>query len=254
MTVDTRIAERHEPTAAGSTVGLPRTDHLPAPVEQSAGLLGVARSVLQGVYRVGVHGEHQVPATGPVILAANHIATMDGPLAVLTCPRRPTYALAKRELFVGALGTVLERSGQIPISRDVVIDRTAVDRCVRVLREGRVLAIFPEGIRDTGDFRWIRSGAAYLAMVSGAPIVPVAVLGTRSSGDSPRSSPRPGAQMHIVYGAPLHLPWLDWPRRQADVRHAAERLRIELAAHVRHAEALTGMRLPGVPTDRIAVG
>jgi 1-acyl-sn-glycerol-3-phosphate acyltransferase len=187
-----------------------------------------------------------------VILASNHIATMDGPLAVLMSPRHRTFALAKRELFRGALGEVLERSGQIPIRRDGVVDRTAIDRCIRVLRDGKALAIFPEGMRDTGEFRWIRSGAAYLAMVTGAPVVPVAMLGTRRSGDSPHSTARPGAQMHVVFGTPRHLPRIDWPRRQVDVRAASERLRVELAAHVRHAEALTGMSLPGVPQDRIA--
>lgn len=253
MTVDDRIDAWMHPLSSDSTVGLPRTDHVAAPSDALlAPLLGPARAMLRSTWRVQVHGAGHVPATGPVILAANHIATMDGPLAVLTSPRRPTFALAKSELFVGALGEVLARSGQIPIRRDVTVDRTAVDRCIRVLRGGQALVIFPEGMRDTGEFRWIRSGAAYLAMVTGAPVVPVAMLGTRQAGDSPRSTPRPGSSMHVVFGAPLHLPWVDWPRRQADVREASERLRVELAAHVRHAEALTGMPLPGVPADRIA--
>lgn len=254
MTVDDRIDAWVHPLTSVPTVGLPRTDHVAAPSDAFLSpLLGPARAVLRSTWRIQVHGATHVPAEGPVILAANHIATMDGPLAVLMSPRRPTFALAKSELFRGALGEVLMRSGQIPIRRDVTVDRTAVDRCIRVLREGHTLVIFPEGMRDTGEFRWIRSGAAYLAMVTGAPVVPVAMLGTRQAGESPHSTPRPGASMHVVFGAPLHLPWVDWPRRQGDVRQASERLRVELAAHVRHAESLTGMALPGVPADRIAV-
>lgn len=259
MTVDTRIAWDESTSLDATdhgqlaTFGLPRTDHLPAPRPSLAALTGPARAVLRRLWRVQVHGAHHVPERGPVILASNHLATLDGPLVVLTSPRS-TYALAKAELFRGVLGTVLEHTGQVAIRRDVTVDRGAVDRCVRLLREGHALTIFPEGMRDSGEFRWIRSGVAYLAMVTGAPVVPVAMLGTRRPGDSPHRTAPVGSSMHVVYGAPLHLPWIDWPRRQADVRQAAERLRIELAAHVRHAEALTGTSLPGVPADRIGVG
>lgn len=272
MTVDTRTAAQTGPEHlghpflddtglddAGSTdlrraaSGLPRTDHLALPSRRLLrALVRPARAVLRTLWNIEVHGSEHVPAGGPVILACNHIATMDGPLAVVMSPRFPTYALAKSELFVGPVGEVLQGSGQIPIDRDVVVDRAAIDRCIRVLRAGQALAIFPEGMRDTGEFRWIRPGAAYLAMVTGAPIVPTALLGTRRAGDSPRSTPRPGSRMHVVFGAPLHLPWVDWPRRRVDVAQASERLRIQLAAHVRHAEAMTGMPLPGVPKDRIA--
>ena len=186
------------------------------------------------VSTVGLPRTDQLAATSDVFLRA-----LLGPLG-------------KRELFKGIAGQLLLRAGQIPVDRDVTVDRTAVDRCILALREGHALAIFPEGMRDTGEFRWIRSGAAYLAMVTGAPIVPVAMLGTRRPGDSPRSTPRLGSQVHVVYGPPVHLPSTDWPRRQGDVRASSEWLRVQLAAHVRHAEQLTGMALPGVPADRIA--
>lgn len=253
MTVDSRLTAWEPPTTPVSTVGLPRTDHLAATSDVFLrALLGPLRAVVRSAWRVGVHGAEHVPTQGPVILAANHIATLDGPLSVLTSPRLPTFALGKRELFKGIAGQLLLRAGQIPVDRDVTVDRTAVDRCILALREGHALAIFPEGMRDTGEFRWIRSGAAYLAMVTGAPIVPVAMLGTRRPGDSPRSTPRLGSQVHVVYGPPVHLPSTDWPRRQGDVRASSEWLRVQLAAHVRHAEQLTGMALPGVPADRIA--
>ncbi|MPM20786.1 Bifunctional protein Aas [bioreactor metagenome] len=272
MTVDTRSDLASPATVPGSTspaesvdgpgttgvhraegpAGLPRTDHLPAP---RRGLLrlprGPGRAVVGALWDVRVHGAEQVPAEGPVILAANHIATLDGPLAVLMSPRRPTYALAKQELFRGMMGGALSRSGQIPIDRDVVVDRTAVDRCIRVLRDGSALVVFPEGMRDTGDFAWIRSGASYLAMVTGAPIVPVAMLGTRAAGDSPHSTPRLRSRMHVVFGAPLAVRQVPWPRRQAVVRSAAEELRVQLAAHVRQATELTGTPLPGIPRGRI---
>ncbi|WOP18032.1 lysophospholipid acyltransferase family protein [Raineyella sp. LH-20] len=253
MTVDTRIVPSAPPTVPVSMVGLPAADRLAAPRGGALRRLVVpARAVVRALWDVRVHGADLVPAEGPVILASNHIATLDGPLAVLMSPRRRTYALAKRELFRGAVGGVLERSGQIPIDRDVPVDRTAVDRCIRVLRDGAALAIFPEGMRDTGEFAWIRSGVAYLAMVTGAPVVPVAMLGTRRVGGSPHGTPPLRSRMDVVFGAPLPVAQVGWPRRQAAVRSTAEELRVVLAAHVRQAAARTGMPLPGVPRDRIA--
>ncbi|QGF24547.1 lysophospholipid acyltransferase family protein [Raineyella fluvialis] len=255
MTVDTRIDTSATTTAPGSAIvaDLPFTDHLDASRHGLLrGIAGPGRAIARALWDIRVHGAENVPSTGPVLLAANHIATMDGPLSVLMSPRRPTYALAKQELFRGALGDLLHRSGQIPIARDVTVDRSAIDRCIRVLRDGQALVIFPEGMRDTGEFAWIRSGVAYLAMVTGAPIVPVAMLGTRKAGDSPHSTPRLRSRMHVVYGTPIAMPAVPWPRRQHVVRTAAEHLRVVLAAHVRQAAELTGMPLPGVPRDRIA--
>lgn len=255
MTVDSRLERRVDGTLPVTMSGLPRTGHLAVPRHGlTRGLARPAGAVLRALWDIHVHGDEQVPARGPVILASNHIATLDGPLVVGMSPRRPTFALAKRELFGGVVGALLSHSGQIPIARDVPVDRSAIDRCLQVLRAGGALTIFPEGVRDTGEFRWIRSGAAYLAMVTGAPVVPVAVLGTRRAGDSPHSTARLRSRLHVVFGAPLHLPRVDWPRRQGEVRAAAENLRVALAAHVRHAERLTGTALPGLPTDRIARG
>ncbi len=229
--------------------GLPHTDGIAA---SRSGLLQIlapiARGLARMVWDVRVHRADLVPADGPVLLACNHLATMDGPLSVLMSPRPVTYALAKEELFRGPVGRLLDASGQIPISREVPVDRTALDRCIRVLRDGQALVIFPEGMRDIGEFRWIRSGAAYLAMVTGAPIVPVAMLGTRAPGASPKSLPGLRSRIHVVFGEPIRLPRVDWPRRQWVVREAAERLRVRLAGHVRAAEALTGMSLPGAPS------
>ena len=229
--------------------GLPHTDGIAGSRSELLRLLApTARTLAHAVWDVRVHHPERVPADGPVLLACNHLATMDGPLSVVMSPRPDTYALAKEELFRGLVGRLLATSGQIPISREVPVDRTAVDRCIRVLRDGHALAIFPEGMRDVGEFRWIRSGATYLAMVTGAPIVPAAMLGTRAAGASPKSVPGFRARMHVVFGEPIRLPRIDWPRRQPVVREAAEQLRVRLAAHVRTAEELTRMPLPGAPT------
>ena len=205
-------------------------------------LRGTFRAVLAAAYDVRVQGLENVPTTGPVILAANHIGTLDGPLLVAWTPR--TWALAKSELFTSTVGPFLHAAGQIPVHREFT-DINAVKRCVQVLHEGRILGIFPEGLRGAGDMTRLRGGAAYLAMVTGAPIVPVAILGTRLPGKGIKSTPPLGSTMHIVYGEQVHIPMQEWPRRKDDVASATSYLAQVCSEHVRAAQELTQMSLPG---------
>lgn len=223
---------------------LPPTDHLPAPrTGLLSGLRGAASWALNQYWDIDCRGLEHVPTQGPVILAANHIGVLDGPLLVARTPR-PTFALAKSELFEGAVGATLEAAGQIPVARDYV-DTDAMRRAIRVLRSGHALAIFPEGRRHRGDVSAIHGGVAYLAMVTGAPIVPVAILGTRLPGQSVSHVPTRGARLHIVYGEAIVTEPVLWPRRRAAVRERTEQVRARLAAHVAYAEADTGQKLPG---------
>lgn len=116
-----------------------------------------------------------------MILAVNHSHNIDGPMVMGVAPR-PTHFLIKKEAFVGPLDPFLTGIGQVKVDRHST-DRTAIARALGVLEQGGVLGIFPEGTRGEGDFASIRAGLAYFAVRSGAPIVPVAVLG---------SSDRPG--------------------------------------------------------------
>lgn len=204
-----------------------------------------ARRLFQWEWDLQVQGTEHVPADGPVILASNHIAVLDGPLAVAASPR-PTYALAKAELFRGVVGRFLEATGQIPVHRRQV-DKRAIRRCLQVLNGGGALAVFPEGVRGLGDFQHAFGGATYLALVTGAPIVPVAMLGTREPGQSTKQLPRRGRPIHVVYGPPIPMPQLSWPRRRTEVATLTEDVRIQLAAHVAGSQELTGLRLPGPP-------
>ena len=116
-----------------------------------------------------------------------------------------------------------------------------------MLRAGKVLAVFPEGVRSGGEVAWAKGGAAYLAMVSGAPIVPVAILGTREPGQTKNQLPRLRGPIHLVYGEPFTVPRSPWPRRKAVVQKWTEVVRERLADHVVAAQALTGLPLPGPP-------
>lgn len=211
------------------------------------GLLRTMRRAAESVFRsrwdITVHNADLVPRRGPVILACNHIGVLDGPMVVALTPR-PTFALAKSELFDGAVGVGLSAIGQISINRDYV-DTYAQRRAVKVLRSGHALAIFPEGRRHFGDLQQIKGGFAYLAMITGAPIVPVGILGTRLEGQTIKHVPTRGQEIHLVYGEPIPVEQTRWPRTRQMVAAKSSELQEKLIGHLDYARALTGMALPG---------
>jgi 1-acyl-sn-glycerol-3-phosphate acyltransferase len=208
-----------------------------------------ARFVVQRRISVTVHGVEHVPASGPVILASNHVGVADGPLLAIYGPR-PVHALTKQEMFDGRLGRFLLRSGQVPLDR-FNSDPAAVKACLRVLRDGGVVGIFPEGSRGSGEFHRFHRGAAYLGLVSGAPIVPVIQFGTREPGDGSSALPKRGGQVHLVYGAPHTFEPVHWPRTKQAVEEASRTLREFMIEHLEHAKQLTGRTLPGpIPASK----
>ena len=237
---------------AGVSPDLPHTDRLPATKEWFLRLTRpVVRYGLRLGWRIQVHGARNVPRSGPVILAANHIGLLDGP-ALVALTRRLTFALVKREAFTGAVGQFLIHLGQISLNRRE-IDPQAIKRAVQVLRAGKVLAVFPEGGRSGGEVAWAKGGAAYLAMITGAPIVPVAILGTREPGQRKNQIPQLRKPIHVVYGEPFNVPRSSWPRRKAAVAKWTEVVRERLANHVVAAQAVTGLPLPGPPKIKSAL-
>lgn len=202
-----------------------------------------SRWLVRRQYDVRLHGAEHVPTTGPVILASNHIGFLDGPLLAAFAPR-PVHALAKRELFAGPLSPFLRAAGQIPVDR-MHPDPAAVRSCLAVLDRGGAVGIFPEGIRGDGELGRIHGGAAYLALVTGAPVVPVTLFGTREPGAGASSLPPRGARLDMVFAAPYRLQAVSWPRTQARVGSATASLRQHLRAALEDAKVLTGRELPG---------
>lgn len=147
----------------------------PAPRGAAVGR-GIGIGLMYGLWKPRVLGAWRVPASGPVVLAVNHSHNIDGPMLMGTAPR-PVHFLIKKEAFVGPLDPFLRGIGQLKVDRSTA-DRAAVTDALGVLADGGVLGIFPEGTRGEGDFASLRSGLAYFAVRSGAPIVPVAVLGS----------------------------------------------------------------------------
>lgn len=211
-------------------------------------LLPLGRRLARRRWDVHVTSPEHVPAAGPVILAANHLGWLDGPLLVSTAPR-PSHALVKREVFVGRTGRLLRYVQQIPLHREL-IDTGAARTALRVLRSGQVLVIFPESVRGAGTVERTKPGAAWLALVTGAPIVPVALFGTRLPGAGPDDLPPPGTRLDVVYGEPLHTAPQPWPRDAGTIEDAEVRVREHLASHVARASSALGLQLPGpLPTE-----
>jgi 1-acyl-sn-glycerol-3-phosphate acyltransferase len=194
------------------------------------------------LYDLHFHDQDKVPRKGPVIFAPNHVGFLDGPLLAI-CGPRPVHALTKHELFDGAMGVFLRASGQIRLDR-FVVDPGAVKTCLKVLDGGGAVCIFPEGTRGDGELRRMQHGAAYLALVTGAPVVPVTFLGTRLPGSAASFPPR-RSRFDVVYGDPVYWEKQPWPRSREDVQRATDRLAQHLRAHLDAAKALTGRSLPG---------
>jgi 1-acyl-sn-glycerol-3-phosphate acyltransferase len=222
----------------------PRSDRTRAPRRLMLhALRPIARIVVRRRFAVRVHGAEQVPATGPVIFAANHVGVMDGPLLAVYAPRA-VHALTKVEMFRGRIGRLLLGAGQIPVDR-FNPDPGAVRTCLRVLRDGRAVGIFPEGARGAGDLERFHRGAAYLALVSGAPVVPVIFLGSREPGGHTNDLPPRGGVVDMVVGPPVTYDALPWPRTREQVERTSLLLREHLVATLDHARATTGRDLPG---------
>ena len=185
---------------------------------------------LRPVLRVRVHGADRIPATGPLVLVANHSALVDGPLLFGLLGRRAVF-LVKHEMFRGPLAVALVRIGQLPVRRGAT-DPAPLRAAVAVLRGGGLVGVFPEGTRGSGDVTAAHHGAAWLARTTGAPVLPVVIRGTRRApGGRPRLRPRGD----VLTGAPLAGP-ADAGR--AELGAATETLRAALAGLVAELDVL----------------
>lgn len=201
----------------------------------------VGRFLARVVWNTRVIGSDRVPRGGAVLLAANHIGIVDGPL-VHGCAPRGTHILVKQEMFTGPVGLVLRVAGQIPVDRGN--GRPALSTALAVLRRGGAVGIFPEGVRGRGDVSTARAGVAWLAVASGAPVIPVAVLGTRRSGESVGHLPGLRRRLVVEFGEPVSLTSGEQLSGRAAVARAHERLSVALADHVLAVSARTGVPLP----------
>jgi 1-acyl-sn-glycerol-3-phosphate acyltransferase len=181
--------------------------------------------ILDRYYRLEILGEDHLPDEGGVVLASNHDSFIDIPLLGRACPR-PVWFMAKEELFRSGFGRWFFHSlGGFPVSRDRN-DLKSVRAGLTVLRWGRVLGMYPEGTRSTQLLPFL-DGAAWMALVTGAPIVPLHIAGSVDSMPPGSLWPRP-SHVRITVGPAL------WPDQEAGPRARLERAR-ELTLDLRRA-------------------
>ncbi|MEW2441669.1 lysophospholipid acyltransferase family protein [Micromonospora marina] len=165
--------------------------------------------LLRLIFRPQVEGLEHVPATGPVILASNHLSFSDSIFTPLIVKRKVTF-IAKAEYFTGKglKGRLTKMffvgSGTIPVDRSGGrAARAALDTQLSVLRAGGIAGIYPEGTRSP-DGRLYRgkTGVARLALASGAPVVPMAMLNSDAIQPTGQIIPNLG-RVRIRFGPPL---------------------------------------------------
>jgi 1-acyl-sn-glycerol-3-phosphate acyltransferase len=162
--------------------------------------------VVTAMFRPRAEGTENVPATGAAILASNHLSAADWIFMPLQLKRRVTF-LAKAEYFTGTgIKGALQRAfftgaGQVPIDRSSAsAAENAVQTGMRMLQQGKLLGIYPEGTRSP-DGRLFRgkTGVARMALETGAPVIPVAMVYSRKRLPFGRSITR----VRVRFGAPL---------------------------------------------------
>ncbi|MGH2657372.1 MAG: lysophospholipid acyltransferase family protein [Actinomycetota bacterium] len=142
------------------------------------------RAPIRRAYRLRVVGGSNLPSSGPAVLASNHDSLLDIPCLVVASPR-PVWFMAKVELFRGHLASKLFHAcGGFPVRRGGR-DLGAVRAALEVVRRGRLLGMYPEGTR-AAHLQAFLPGAAWLALTTGAPLIPVGVSGTAEA--MPRGS------------------------------------------------------------------
>lgn len=148
-------------------------------------LHAVVPPVAKAIWRPTVTGLERVPPTGPVILASNHLSFIDSVVIPVVVPRKVVF-LAKSDYFDGpGVKGAISRAwfsglGMLPVDRDDAKAALAsLDTALEVLGRGEAFGIYPEGTRSRdGRLYRGRTGVAQLALVSGAPVVPVGLTGT----------------------------------------------------------------------------
>jgi len=200
----------------------------------------VGRFLARVYWNTEVKGRDNIPATGPVLVLANHIGLIDGPVVHGVIPR-PSHFLITARMMDGPLGIFLKPAAQIRVEG---AGRTALAQALAVLERGGVVGVFPEGHRGAGTADQTYGGAAWLAVRSGASVVPAAVVGTRNTGESVNIWPRPRRRMLVAFGPAVQLEPPAGLTGRGRQEWAAEQVDQMLVTHLREALAHTDLALP----------
>lgn len=174
-----------------------------------------ARGLLSIILKVKgyqIKGLENLPTEGPVIIACNHLSLWD-PIIVGCAMSRPVYFMAKEELFkLPVLGKILPEIGAFPVKRGQG-DISAIRKSIAVLKEGKVLGIFPEGTRSkTGELQEALAGIVLIMEKGKAPVLPVKVIGSKGLLKQKRG------KIGIIIGKPFYAEKIQVPQDITDRR------------------------------------
>ncbi|BDV30177.1 lysophospholipid acyltransferase family protein [Microbacterium terricola] len=247
--------ETSEPAEADHPVS-PAPSEVSADIEQAASPVrrasltyklgrGVINPLARLIYRPRIEGKDNVPRTGPVIFASNHLSFIDS-IAIPVAAPRPVHFLAKASYFdgTGFSGWISREFftsiGAIAVERgagQAALD--ALDQQRQLLEEGSAVALYPEGTRSLdGRLYKGRTGVAFLALQTGAPIVPVGLIGTDAAMPVGAKLPSLRARITVKFGEPI-----DVTRHGAANSGRARRLATDEIMAAIH--ALSGQELAG---------
>ncbi|MXW75981.1 MAG: 1-acyl-sn-glycerol-3-phosphate acyltransferase [Acidimicrobiaceae bacterium] len=166
----------------------------------------VLRPVFSALWRITAVGLDNVPVDGPAILAPNHASVIDSFFLPATLPRRITFVGKSEYLDDWKTRRLFPALGMIPIDRGGGnASARALDTAARLLEDGELFGIYPEGTRARdGLLHKGHTGAARLAMRTGAPIIPVGILGTRAVQPPDAKAPKPFRPIEVRFGEPMH--------------------------------------------------
>ena len=188
----------------------------------------LVHTVLAGLFtQVGREG---VPREGPLLVCGNHISTLDPPLVPAFLPRNDSWSMAKAEYFERSrLQTWIFTAFQaFPVVRHSA-DRGAIRKATAILRDGHVLVLYPEGTRITsGGLHSPEPGAGFIAMLTGAPVLPVAITGSREVFGKGFKLPR-RAPLRVEWGEPFKIASRLPDGRRVEYQDASDAIMLAIA-------------------------
>jgi len=184
---------------------------------------GVVRLIAAIIFDIHVVGRQNVPETGPLIIASNHLSWADVPLIPSFLKRKVVY-MAKEETFQGNMGWFVRFLGAFPVKRGEA-DRQSLRTAEEQLKAGRILSIFPEGTRSKiHKLGQAHAGMGLIALRSGAPVVPVAIYGSEKVFKKFR--PR----ITIIFGEPMILRPKGKKITREDIDESTEHVMLRIAS------------------------
>jgi len=183
----------------------------------------VVRVIVAIIFDVHTVGRQNVPETGPLIIASNHLSWADVPLIPAFLKRRVVY-MAKEETFMSKGGWVVRFLGAFPVKRGEA-DRQSLRAAEEQLKAGRILSIFPEGTRSKlHTLGQAHAGLGMIALRSGAPVLPVAIYGSENA----LKKFRPG--ITIIFGEPMILTPKGKKVTREDIDQSTEQVMLRISS------------------------